>query len=195
MTETKESPTKALFDSLAKLYKQGQLLLMDADRLVGGHGWEPTNTMAPYEFSYSLNSPEKWYARYVARYYVPTVSDEADEYINQIIFVSIQFASDHDTEVEEPIVASGRLIYRHPMNLKTAKKSYHNWMCKYWFYNKQGHNTLKGWRQGGQSRFFQNLAGNETFTVPLYDVTSSEKLKELVIEPLLTGIEKQEKGG
>jgi len=31
------------------------------------------------------------------------------------------------------------------------------------------------------------------FTVPLYDVTSSEKLKELVIDPLLAVVEKQKK--
>jgi hypothetical protein len=31
------------------------------------------------------------------------------------------------------------------------------------------------------------------FTVPLYDVTSSENLKELVIDPLLTVVKKQKK--
>lgn len=192
MNETSESPTRTLFESLVKLYKQGQLLLMDADRLMGEHGWEPTNTMAPYEFSYSLNSPEKWYARYVARYYVPTVSDENNESIDRILFVGINFASDHDTEVKDPMVTAGRLIYHDKMNQKTAKKSYHNWMCKYWFLGGQEHETLKGWRKGGQSRWFQNLAGNETFAVPLYDISSSDKLKELVIDPLLAVQEKEE---
>ncbi|GAI00053.1 unnamed protein product, partial [marine sediment metagenome] len=41
MTETNGSSTKVLFDSLTKLYKQGQLLLMEADRLMGERGWEP----------------------------------------------------------------------------------------------------------------------------------------------------------
>ena len=39
MTETKGSSTKVLFDSLTKLYKQGQMLLMDADRLMDEREW------------------------------------------------------------------------------------------------------------------------------------------------------------
>lgn len=63
MTKTQDNPTKALFDCLSKLYKQGQLLLMDADRLMGEQDWEPMHTTAPAGFSNSLNSPERWYAR------------------------------------------------------------------------------------------------------------------------------------
>jgi preprotein translocase subunit Sec63 len=71
------------------------------------------------------------------------------------------------------------------MNVKTTGETYDYWMCKYWFYG-QPHTTLKGWRQTGQSRWYENLKGSETFAVPLYHIASSEELEQLVIEPLLS---------
>lgn len=188
MAQTKDSPTKALFESVAKLYKQGQLLLMDADRLMGERRWESMHTTAPAQLSNSLNSPERWYARYATRSYMPATLEEGEATIDRLHFVSIQFASDYNTDVDEPVVSAGRLLYREPMDSKTANKSYDYWMCKYWFIGeRQPHETLEGWHQGGQSQYFENLKGNETFVVPLYDITSSESLEKLVIVPLLTG--------
>lgn len=184
MTETKGSSTKVLFDSLAKLYKQGQLLLMDADRLMGERGWEPRHTSAPAGLSNSLNSPERWYARWATRFYMRAVPEGEECTIDQLLFVSIHFASDHDTNVDDPIISAGRLLYGKPMSVKAAGDSYDYWMCKYWFYGKP-HDTLEGWHQTGQSRWYENLKGSETFMVPLYNITSSERLKELVINPLL----------
>ncbi len=51
MIETIGSPTKALFESLVKLDKQGQLLLMDSDRLMGERGWIPKHNNAIAEFN------------------------------------------------------------------------------------------------------------------------------------------------
>jgi hypothetical protein len=75
-------------------------------------------------------------------------------------------------------------MYEKPMTVKEAANNYDYWMCKYWFIGKP-HNTLKGWRATGQSRWSPNMKGSESFIVPLYDVTSSEKLKKLVVDPLL----------
>lgn len=191
MTESKGSSTKVLFDSLTKLYKQGQLLLMDADRLMGERGWEPTSTTAPAEFSNSLSLPERWYARWAARFYIPIASGDEEGVIDRVLFVSIHFTSDQDTDVDEPVVSAGRLIYSEPMTVEIVRKSYYYWMCKYWFYG-DAHKTLKGWHHTGQSRWFNNLKATETFVVPLYDITSSEKLKELVIDPLLAVQEQEE---
>jgi hypothetical protein len=195
MTETKGSSTKALFDSLTKLYKQGQLLLMDADCLMGERGWEPRGTTAPAEFSYSLSLPERWYARWAARFYMRTVPEGEDSTIDRLLFVSIHFASDINTtlktNVDDPIVCAGRLLYEKPMTVKAAGQTYDYWMCKYWFIGKP-HDTLKGWRKTGQSRWYENLKGSESFIVPLYDITSREKLKELVIDPLLAVQEQEE---
>jgi hypothetical protein len=185
MTKTQDNPTKALFDCLSKLYKQGQLLLMDADRLMGEQGWEPMHTTAPAGFSNSLNSPERWYARWATRFYRPAVSGKEEGEINQILFVSTHFTSDHDTTVNEPVVSAGRLLYEQPMNLKTADRNYDYYMCKYWFWG-QPHDKLEGWRKTGQSKFSKNLKGSETFSVPLYNITSSEELKRQVIDPLLS---------
>ena len=69
MAERKDAPAKTLFDCLAKLYRQGQLLLMDADRLMGERCWEPGHTSAPAGLSNALNSPDRWYARWAVRFY------------------------------------------------------------------------------------------------------------------------------
>ncbi|MCX5999194.1 MAG: hypothetical protein NTU41_06265 [Chloroflexi bacterium] len=142
------------------------------------------HTTAPAEFSNSLNSPERWYARWATRFYKPAVSEGEDTAIERLLFVSIHFASDYDTKVDEPVVSAGRLLYGEPMNKKTANDSYDYWMCKYWFHG-QSHPTLDGWRQTRQSGWCKNLKGSETFVVPLYDITSSDKLKEQVIDHLL----------
>ncbi|MBC8429382.1 MAG: hypothetical protein H8D89_00235 [Dehalococcoidia bacterium] len=196
MNETKKSATKALFDSLAKLYKQGQLLLMDSDRLMEERGWAPMHNTALAELSYSMNSPQRWFARWAMRFYMPAATEEEELMIDRILFVSIHFASDVntglETRVDEPLVCAGRLIYDKPMTLKEANETYGYWMCKYWFIGKP-HDTWEDWRKTGQSRWYENLKGSETFIVPLYDITSSEKLKESVIDRLLTVQEQEER--
>ncbi|MDA1349009.1 MAG: hypothetical protein O3A47_09110 [Chloroflexi bacterium] len=195
MVETQSSPTKSMFESLAKLYKLSQLLLMDADRLMGERGWEPGHSSAPAEMSISLNSPFRWYPRWAARFYVPRPREGEDTVVDRVLFVSIHFASDVDTsmktEVDEPLISAGRLLYAEPVDLGAIGNFYDYWMCKYWFMTSP-HGSLKGWRNGGPSRLkdYANLKGNETFVVPLYDIGSSEKLEELVVNPLLTaGVE------
>lgn len=196
MTETKKNPTKALFNSLAKLYKQGQLLLLDADQLIGEEGWAPMHNTATAELSNSLNSPQRWFARWAMRFYMPATTEGRELLINRIPFVSIHFASDVntglETSVDKPLVCAGRLIYEKPMTLQEANQTYDYWMCKYWFIGKP-HDTLEGWRKTGQSRWYENLKGSESFVVPLYDITSSEKLKELVIDRLLAVQEQEER--
>lgn len=188
MTENKISPTKTLFNELSKLYKQGQLLLMDADRLMGERGWEPMNTRAPAEFSYSLSSPERWYARWAVRFYMPGNRKNDTPFINRILFIGIHFASDAKSgvpsEVNEPLACAGRLLYEKPMTPKSAEKHYDYYMVKYCFYG-DPHESLENWRRTGQSHYSENLKGSETFTVPLYEITSGEQLKLLLVDPLL----------
>jgi len=159
-------------------------------------GWEPTNTTAPSGFSYSLNMPERWYARWAVRFYVPVTADSDDPSIDQILFISIHFASDLNaglpTDINEPLISAGRIKYKKPMTAKTASKNYDYYMCKYWFLGKP-HEALEGWRRTVGSKYSENLEGSETFIVLLYQVTSSEKLKELVIDPLLS-VQEKEKG-
>ena len=184
MTETKDSPLKTLFDCLNKLYKQGQLFLMDADRLMGERGWEQMHNMAPAQLSNALNMPERWYARWIQRFYMPATPDKEEPFIDKILFVSIHFIADNDTNVDEPVVIAGRIFYEQPMNEKTAQKNYSYYMCKYWHWG-QPHDILEDWRKTTGSKYSKNLKGSETFAVPLYDVTSSEMLEELVINRLL----------
>jgi len=184
MAKTQGTPTKTLFECLLTLYKQGQLLLLDADRLMGEKGWEPMHNAGNAALSNSINSPQRWFARWAMRFYMPAVSDREQNVIDQILFVSIHFTSDHDTEVDEPLVSAGRLVYREPMNYKVANNTYDYWMCKYWFYG-EPHDKLSGWHKTGQSRWYENLKGTETFIIPLYEITSSEKLKQRIIDPLL----------
>ena len=196
MAQNEKTSTKVLFDNLARLYKQSQLLLMDADRLMGESGWESTNIVAPSGFSYSLNTPERWYARWAVRFYTPTASESEDPTIDQVLFVSIHFASDQKgglpTDVDEPVVSAGRLKYKKPITAKTASKNYDYYMCKYWFFG-EPHPELEGWRRTIGSKFSENLEASETFVVPLFSITSSEKLKELVVDPLLAITQKEHK--
>lgn len=196
MNKTSRSPTKSLFDTLAKLYKQGQLLLLDSDRLMGDGGWIPKHSNAIAELSNSMNAPQRWFARWAMRFYIPVATETEELLIDRILFVSIHFASDigsgFDTSVDDPLVCAGRLIYEKPMTEKEVGQTYDYWMCKYWFIG-EPQDTLEGWRKTGQSRWYENLKGSETFAVPLYNITSSEKLKELVIDPLLAITEKEQK--
>lgn len=188
MSETRISPTKALFADMARLYKQGQLLLMDADRLMGDRDWIPMHNSAVAELSNSLNSPQRWFARWTMRFYMPTTIAQQTLVINRILFVSVHFTSDVstglETQVDDPLVCAGRLLYGHPMSQDEAQQVYDYWMCKYWFIG-DDHDSLTGWRKTGQSQWYENLKGSESFIVPLYDITSSERLEELVINPLL----------
>jgi len=189
MNETMESPTKALFESLARLYKQGQLLLMDSDRLMGERGWTPRHSNAIAELSYSMSAPQRWFARWAMRFYSPAAAESKELLIDRILFVSIHFASDigssMESNVEDPLVCAGRLIYEKAMTEKEAGQTYDYWMCKYWFVGKP-HDKLEDWRKTGQSQWYENLKGSETFVVPLYQINSSDKLKELVTDRLLS---------
>jgi hypothetical protein len=189
MAEKSPSNTKSLFDSLARLYHQGHLLLMDADKYLGDEGWAPLHTYGIAELSYSLNSPHKWFARWAMRFYSPSTIEGDEPQIDRLLFVSIHFASDAKTGLEstvnEPLVCAGRLLYKRPMTQKEAEGSFNYWMCKYWFIGKP-HPVLKGWRKTGQSQWHENLAGSESFAVQLYDITSTEKLRKMVLVPLLT---------
>jgi len=189
MNETLGSPTKAFFESLARLYKQGQLLLMDSDRLMGERGWTPRHSNAIAELSYSMSAPQRWFARWAMRFYSPAAAESKELLIDRILFVSIHFASDigssMESNVEDPLVCAGRLIYEKAMTEKEAGQTYDYWMCKYWFVGKP-HDKLEDWRKTGQSRWYENLKGSETFAVPLYQINSSDKLKELVIDRLLS---------
>ena len=185
MIEPELTPTKAMFDSLAKLYKQGQLLLLDADRIMGDHGWETKTTTVFQGLSYSLNSPDKWYIRWAGRFYYPVKSEEEEPIVQRIPFISVHFAADHDTDLDEPVASAGWLLYSKQMTVKEAQNIQEYWMCKYWFYG-EPKNKTEVWRRTGQSKSQKNLKGTETFAVPLYSVTSREKLEKLVVDPLLS---------
>jgi len=189
MTETMKSPTRSLFESLAKLYKQGQLLLLDSDRLMEERGWTPMHSNAIAELSNSKNAPQRWFARWAMRFYRPTMTEE-ESMTDQLLFISIHFASDHDTDVDKPVVSAGRLLYDKAMNKETADTSYEYWMCKSCFYG-EPHETLQDWQCWDRPGYIKNLKRIETFRVWLYDITSSRKLKELVISPLLAVQEKE----
>lgn len=184
MVESELAPTKAMFDSLARLYKQGQLLLLDADRIMGDNGWETKTTTVFEGLSYSLSSPDKWYIRWAGRFYFPVKSEEKEPIVQRIPFISVHFAADHDTKLDEPLASAGWLLYSKPMELKEAQKSHNYWMCKYWFWGER-HEELRDWRKSGPSKWQKNLKGTETFAIPLYDITSSEKLEKLVVDCLL----------
>ena len=127
-----ESPTKKLFDCLRNLYRQAQQLLLDSDRLLGDRGWEPVGGTEPAEFSYSITAPDKWYARWAARFYLPqsTLEAEIDERsVVAMLFVSTQFTSDQDAQVDEPVVSAGYVLFTERLTRDQARKA---WGNSYW---------------------------------------------------------------
>jgi hypothetical protein len=185
MSQVELSPTRAMFDSLTRLYKQGQLLLLDADLMMGENGWETKTTTIFEGLSYSLSSPDKWYIRWAGRFYFPVKSEEDEPKVQRIPFVSVHFTADHDTKLDEPVASAGWLCYQNLMTLKEAQKSYEYWMCKYWFWG-EPHDSWENWRKTGPSKYQRNLLSTETFIVPLYSITSREKLQEFIVSPLLS---------
>ncbi|MDP3061941.1 MAG: hypothetical protein Q8O40_01825 [Chloroflexota bacterium] len=192
-TDKGDSPTKQLFDSLRRLYQQAQLLLLDSDRLMGGKGWEPMNSQAPAEFSYSVNTPHKWFARYAARFYLPqpaTGEGAAIPSVRCIPFVSTHFASDDDTEVDEPMVSAGYLLFIEKLTPEQARRSFGSgyWICKSGFWGKAilDQEGLRQWEH--PAKWIQHSQCTRTFRVPLYNITSSEALKGLVIDRLVSAM-------
>lgn len=185
--ETRASPTKSLFVTLKSLYVQAQQLLLDSDRLMGEQDWQPIDIYAPREFSYSLNSPERWFARWAVRFYEPP-SESGDDLVKELKFVSVHFASDQDTEVEEPLLVAGMLIFQSALPRKIAQESYNYWFCKSWFWDvgktERTERTVGKWHQWNPSKFVPAANCLKSFAVSLYEIKSSEKLKELVIDRL-----------
>jgi hypothetical protein len=188
-----ESPTKKLFDCLRNLYRQAQQLLLDSDRLLSDYGWEPIGGTGPSEFSYSITQPDKWFARWATRFYLPqSVTDEKAEErsVVSMLFVSTQFTFDHDTKVDEPVVSAGYLLFVKRLTKDQARKEWRNsyWLCKSGLWGEPIPNG-NGWRQWTPSKYIPLSQYVRAFTVPLYSITSSEALKELVIDKLVSALQ------
>jgi len=193
MTKTiGESPTRKLFDCLRNLYRQAQQLLLDSDRLLGDREWEPVGVTGPAEFSYSITAPDKWFARWAARFYLPqsTIEAEADERsVAYMLFISTQFTSDHDTDVDEPVVSAGYVLFSKKLTRDQARKAWGNsyWLCKSGLWGEPMADAA-GWREWNPSKWVQLSQSARAFTVPLYSITSSDALKELVIDKLVSAL-------
>ncbi|MDO8530568.1 MAG: hypothetical protein Q7T26_00125 [Dehalococcoidia bacterium] len=182
--KTTASPTKSLFVTLKSLYVQAQQLLLDSDRLMDEQGWQSVNTYAPQGFSYLLNAPERWFARWAVRFYEPP-SVSGDDLVKELKFVSVHFASDQDTEVEDPLLVAGMHVFQSAMPRERARESYEYWLCKSWFWDwGKTERTVGTWHQWNPSKPVPAANCVKSFAVPLYEIKSSKELKELVIDKL-----------
>lgn len=187
-----ESPTKKLFDCLRTLYRQAQQLLLDSDRLLGDRGWESVGPIGPAEYSYSIAVPSKWFARWATRFYLPqsTLEEDTDERsVLAMLFVSTQFTSDDDTNVDEPVVSAGYVLFTETLTRNQAQKAWKNsyWLCKSGLWGKPIVDNPT-WRQWNPSDHIKSSQCVRAFAVPLYSITSSEALKELVIDKLISAL-------
>jgi len=158
---TGDFATKKLFDCLRTLYRQAQQLLLDSDRILGDHGWEPVGGTGPAEFSYSIGAPDKWFARWAARFYLPqsTVEAETDERcVVTMLFVSTHFTSDHDTHVDEPLVSAGYVLFTERLTRDQARKAWGNsyWLCKSGLWGKLMPDAT-GWREWNPSKWLSAI--------------------------------------
>jgi hypothetical protein len=151
------------------------------------HGWEPAHTTAPQEFSYSMNLPERWFARWVVRFYLPTAIGKEHKTVDALRFVSIHFAADHDSYVDEPLLIAGICDFQEPLPRDRALKSYGYWFCKSWFWgwgNKK--RKIGEWHEWDPSEDFAVCKSVRSFSWPLYEIKSSEQLEKLIFDRLFS---------
>jgi hypothetical protein len=106
-----------------------------------------------------------------------------------MLFVSTQLASDNDTDVEEPVISAGYLLFNERLTRDQARKAWGNsyWLCKSGLWGKPINDPI-GWGQWDPSKWIQLSQLVRTFTAPLYSITSSDAPKELVIDKLISAL-------
>ena len=96
-------------------------------------------------------------------------------------------AETHD--VDEPVVSAGYLLFTERLTRDQARKAWANsyWLCKSGLWGEPIIDT-NNWRQWDPSKWIPLSQFVRAFTVPLYSITSSDALKELVIDKLLSAL-------
>jgi len=161
---------------------------MDSDRIMGERGWVPTTSTVTAEYSGLPYASDRWFPRWAFRFYIPQEPEgEYEELIDSLKLVSVHFTSDHDTQVDDPLLVAGYVQCREPVKRKQVMRPYQAygyWLCKCWFY---GSNKTSGgaWRIWVPRKFFKDIIQVvATFALPLYDITNSEVLEQKVINRL-----------
>ncbi|MCL0041328.1 hypothetical protein M1N08_01070 [Dehalococcoidia bacterium] len=117
-----------------------------------------------------------------------TLEGEADERsVVAMLFVSIQFTSDQDTQADELVVSAAYVLFTERLTRDQARKAWGNsyWLCKSGLWGKPVLDA-SDWREWNPSRWIQLSQSVRAFTVPLYSITSRDALNELVIDKLVS---------
>jgi hypothetical protein len=177
-----ESNTKKLFNALRSLYQQSSQLLLDADRLMGERDYTPINNYSTTELSYSISNPDRWFARWAFRYYIPIDFEKNGDEVNHLYYVSIQFDSDSDTNVEDSYVTGGKIFFKSPQSKEQAAKFKDYWICKSWEWGNSKYNNEFKEHISSYARETEKIW---CFKVDLFDIDSPETLEKKVIDVLM----------
>lgn len=177
-----ESNTKKLFNALKGLYQQSSQLLLDADRLMGEREYTPINNYSTAEYSYSIINPDKWFARWVFRYYIPIDFEKTGNEVKYIYYISVQFDSDSDTTVDDPYVTAGKIFFNTTLSKDQATRFKNYWLCKSWDW---GNSKFNNEFREHISTYAQDTEKIWCFKVNLFDIESPETLEKKVIDVLM----------
>jgi hypothetical protein len=188
MNKTATTPTQALFESLRRLYRDTGQLLLDCDRIISEKGWEPIPSGVWAESSALATASDKWFPRWVFRFYLPIKPDEeSEDSIHTLKFVSAHFTSDGDTFVDDPLIISGNITYIEPLKrggILRGNQGYSFYLCKSWFW-KNKERTLGSWHSHKPEKYYKDTIDRiDTFALKLYDISSSNVLEDMVVNRL-----------
>jgi hypothetical protein len=188
MRKTTTSPTQALFESLRQLYRDSGQLLLDCDRIMGEKGWESISGGVWAESSSLAAVSDKWFPRWVFRFYMPLKPDEElEDFIDTLKFISAHFTSDGDTYVDDPLIVSGNITYIEPLKrgeIFRGYQSYSYYLCKSWFWNNK-ERTFGSWHSHKPEKYYKDIIDKiDTFALKLYDISSSDALEDMVVNRL-----------
>lgn len=164
--------------NLITLYRELQTLLVSADELVFTDRWVPFNRYAATHGK-TLDSPEKWLAQYVFRFY--RRPESGHEHI--LLFVSaILFDSGNPIRIKEHMLTAGWAefgIPAHPDNFPWEDLKLHLDIPGA---ANDGSLMEHDTASMGKNRAFSKFG---TLAVPLVEIDTADALKQRVISPLL----------
>ena len=169
---------------LARFYGDSALLLRTGEACIAHKGWQSiTGSRAIADLSKSIQYTEWWPPYYAFRFF------EHDHYKSLLAFLSVVFDLPEDPKlITEPLVIAGWCDFGKG-NTPGDNWEYHYATLHLWMPSRQDDGRLfrldprEQWPKKGYK-----MAQLSTLAVPLVAVTSTQCLRDRVIEPLLTGV-------
>lgn len=162
------------FRQMQEIYKQVSLLLSKADTLMTGAQWSTDNPIVLYNTSTYLQSYDRWSPSIIRRTYINEKFPKLRKYI------AVKMVSEKRSESQEeaePVVIGTTLLGCEDTPV------FWGWDA-YWWWEQEGDGKIEQPTKVNESED-RGLAEIHIISCPFVDITSSEKLQECIIGPLL----------